>query len=88
MAKRHELRFKIESCGRAMAQAVSRRPPTAETQSIGICGGQSGTGAGFCASTSDFPCHFHSTGVPLLEKMQEKTDHLFFLFIFITRVVQ
>jgi hypothetical protein len=39
--------------GRGIAQAVSRRLPTAETlvrsqvRSCGICGGQSGTGAGF-----------------------------------------
>jgi hypothetical protein len=39
--------------GRAMAQAVSRRPPTAETRvrfrvsPCGICDGQSGTGTGF-----------------------------------------
>jgi hypothetical protein len=39
--------------GRAIAQAVSRRVPTAATRvliqirSFGICGGQSGTGAGF-----------------------------------------
>jgi hypothetical protein len=39
--------------GRAIAQAVSRRLPTAEARvraqvrSCGICGGQSGTGAGF-----------------------------------------
>jgi hypothetical protein len=37
--------------GRAMAQAVSRRPLTAEVRSrvspCGICGGQSGIGTGF-----------------------------------------
>jgi hypothetical protein len=39
--------------GRAIAQAVSRRFPTAaarlraQVKSCGICGGQSGTGAGF-----------------------------------------
>jgi hypothetical protein len=54
--------------GRAMSQAVSRRPLTAEARvrcrvgPCGICGGQSGTGTGFSLSTSDFPCQFHSTG--------------------------
>jgi hypothetical protein len=62
---------------RAMAQAVSRRPLTAEAlvrsrvSPHGICGGQSGTGTGFSASTSVFPCQFHSIGAPLHGKMEE-----------------
>jgi hypothetical protein len=68
-----------------MAQAVSRRPPTAEARVrsrlslCGICGGQSGTGAGFSPSTSVFPCQFHSTGAPLLGKGQK----IIIIFIFI-----
>jgi hypothetical protein len=43
----------IDSVGRAIAQAVSRLLPTAaalvraQVRSCGICGGQSGTEAGF-----------------------------------------
>jgi hypothetical protein len=67
--------------GRSTAQAVSRRPLTAEARVLsraspcGICGGQSGTMTGFSPSTSVFPCHFHSTGAPLQGKT-EKTNHL------------
>jgi hypothetical protein len=49
--------------GRAIAQAVSRRLPTAavrvraQVRSCGICGGQSGTGAGFLRVLR-FPCQF------------------------------
>ena len=67
--------------GRALAQAVSRRAPTAEAQvrsrvsPCGICCAQSGTGTGFPPSTSGFPCQFNSTGAPLLGKIK-KTNHL------------
>jgi hypothetical protein len=57
-----------------MAQAVSRRPLTADVRvqflvsSCGIFGGQSGTGTGFSPSTSVFRRQFHTTGAPLLGK--------------------
>jgi hypothetical protein len=64
--------------GCAMAQAVSRQPPTAKARvrfrvsPCGICDVQSGAGTGFSSSTSLFPCQFHSTGAPLLGKGPKK----------------
>jgi hypothetical protein len=63
--------------GPAIAQGVSRRPPTAEARvrsrlsPCGICSGQNGTGTGFSPSTSVFPYQFHSAGAPLLGKGQK-----------------
>jgi hypothetical protein len=63
--------------GRAMAQAVSLRPLTAEARvrsrvsPCGICGGQSSTGTGFSPNTSVFTCQLHSTGAPLHAKMKK-----------------
>jgi hypothetical protein len=64
--------------GRAIAQAVSRRPLAAEARvcfrvsPYGICGGQSGTATDFSACTSVFPSQFHSTGAPLDGKREKK----------------
>jgi hypothetical protein len=66
-----------------MAQAVSRRPLTAEAEvrfwvsPCGIYVEQSGTGTGFSPSISVFPCQFHSTGDTLLRKNEK-------LIIFVT----
>jgi hypothetical protein len=68
---RNQKQLKLKSLvGRAMAQAVSRWPLTAEAQvrsrvdPCGICGGQIGTGAGFSPSSSVFPCQYHSAIAP------------------------
>jgi hypothetical protein len=51
----------IQSCGRAVAQAVSRQPVTTEApvqSQISLsrmCGGQSVTATGFSPNTSGFP---------------------------------
>jgi hypothetical protein len=53
-----------------MAQTVSRWPLTADARvrvrvdPYGICGGQSGTGAGSSPSSSVSPCQYHSTIAP------------------------
>jgi hypothetical protein len=61
-----------------MAQAVSRRPLTAEARvqsrvsPCGLCGGQSGIGTDFFPpSTSVSPCQFHSTRAPLQGKTKK-----------------
>jgi hypothetical protein len=67
-----------------MAQAVSRRPLTAEAQvrfqvsPRGICGGQSGTGTGFSPITLVFPCQLHSTSAPLHGETGKKKLIIFF----------
>jgi hypothetical protein len=71
------LSYNCSRYGRAMTQAVSRRPPTAETRvrswvsPCGICGGRSGTGTSFSPSTSVFPCQYYSTGAPLKWKSRK-----------------
>jgi hypothetical protein len=77
--------------GRAMAQAVSRRPPTARpgfepgSLHVGFVVDKVTLEQVFPPSTSVFPCHFHFTGAPLLGKVKKK---IIFLIIFITRVAQ
>jgi hypothetical protein len=54
-----------ELIGRAVSQAVSRRPLAAEARlsPCRICSGQSGTGPGFPPSSSVYPCQYHSTAI-------------------------
>jgi len=53
------------------AQVVNCRPLTTEASVLShskpseIYGGQSSTGMGFPPGTMVFPCHFHSTNIPL-----------------------
>jgi hypothetical protein len=53
--------------GHTIAQAVTRLPVIAEARvrarvrPYGICGGQTGTGAGFFSEFFGFPCQYHST---------------------------
>jgi hypothetical protein len=64
------LRVMYHLFGRAMAEAVSSWPLTAEARirarvsPCDICGGQSGTGTGFSPSYSALPCQYHSTIAP------------------------
>jgi hypothetical protein len=73
----------INTKGYAMAEAISRRPLTAEARIRSrvspcvICGGQIGTGTGSSPRTSGFPCQFHSTAATLLGKVQ----NIIFIFI-------
>jgi hypothetical protein len=72
----------IKKIGRVMTQAVSCRPLTAEAQTQskailrGICGGQSGTGTGFCQSTSVSPV---SIIPPILHTHSLITDTIYTL---------
>jgi hypothetical protein len=72
---RSNVRYKL---GLAMAQAVSRRPPTAEARvrcwgsvHVGFVVYKVALGQVFPPSSSVFPCQFHSTGAPLLGKGQK-----------------
>ena len=63
--------------GRAMAQAVSRRPLKAEARfdpgsiHVGFVVDKVALGQVFSPSTSVFPCRFHSTGAPLHGKTKK-----------------
>jgi hypothetical protein len=70
--------FRIVTQGRAMAQAVSRRSLTAEARvrsrvsPFGICGGQSGTGAGFSRVLRFSPVNFIP---PVLHYMEKRNNY-------------
>jgi hypothetical protein len=70
-----------------MAEAISRRPFTAEARvrsrysQCGIFGEQSDTGTDFSPSTSVFPCQFHSTGAPLKWKSRKKKLIIFIIYL-------
>jgi hypothetical protein len=67
--------------GRAMAQAVSRRPLTTEARvrsqfkSMWDLWWTKWQWNRFFSELSVFPCRFHSTGAPLLVKLGKKTAH-------------
>jgi hypothetical protein len=57
--------------GHAVARAVSRWLPTTVAKvrvraASGVCGGQSGTGAGFSQSSSVSPANHHSTNFTII----------------------
>jgi hypothetical protein len=69
--------------GRAMAQAVSRRPLTAKARvrsrvsPCGIYGGRSGTGTGFFPRVLRFsPVSFIPPVLHYMEKLKKNTHHL------------
>jgi hypothetical protein len=68
--------------GRAMAQAVSRRPLTTEARvrsqikSIWDLWWTKWHWDRFFSELSVFPCRFHSTGAPLIVKIGKTTAHL------------
>jgi hypothetical protein len=64
-----------------MAEAVSRRPLTAEARcrSVspgGICGGQRDSGTGVSPSTWVFPVNFIPTVLKYTERREKNNNHL------------